>query len=272
MAGRHFHLSNGSLFFVWLIAGIVLLLLPNDKTSKVWETFRNVFNPVLQIGQFNPDNHSSNPISSDSMVPRRQYDQLKMDYDNLKATLRALHADYEQLAGIRSQLPQAYGGIVLARVVGTLSIYRHDVALNKGSEEGVHEGQYVLSANKNCVVGLIFESTAHNAKMRVLTDSEQSIEVRIVNYADERDIQGLMFGNGKSACKIMMIGREKKVEVGDVVYADTKPGYLNVPIVIGEVSEVIPDDEHPLLWDITVRPAGDMTQLDEVAIIVIEDI
>ena len=63
----------------------------------------------------------------------------------------------------------------------------------------------------------------------------------------------------------------ERVDVGDVVFAATKPGYLNIPIVIGEVTAVEPDDEHPLLWEITVQPVEDMTQLSDVAVIVTVD-
>ena len=271
MAGRHFHLSNGSLFFTWLIAGIVLLVLPRDKTSRVWDLFRSAFNPVLRIGRPVQDDYPPTPLNPDDAVGQEQYRQLWKDYNNLKATLRTLHSDYERLASIRSQLPRAYGAVVMARVIGPLSSYRHEIVINKGRNDGVRQGQYVLSADKNCIVGVISECSEGNAILRVLTDSKLSLEVRIVNEEQERDIQGLMFGNGKSACKIKMIEREKKIDVGDVVFADAKPGYLNVPMVVGEVSAVEPDDEHPLLWDITVQPAQDMTRLDDVAVIVIED-
>ncbi|MBL7214569.1 MAG: rod shape-determining protein MreC [Phycisphaerae bacterium] len=271
MAGRHFHLSNGSLFFTWLIAGVVLLLLPKDKTSKVWDVFRKTFDPVLKIGRNINDEYPPMPLNPDEAVTGEQYKELWKDYNNLKATLRELHNDYDKLASIRSQIPHPYGGLVIAQVIGTLSSYRHDVVINKGSSDGIKTGQYVLSAKKNSVVGVVLESSDRYAKVRVLTDSKQSIEIRIVNEAKERDIPGLMFGNGKSACKIKMIEWEKKVEVGDVVFAAAKPGYLNVPVVIGEVADVVRDDKHPLLWDITVQPAEDMTRLDDVAVIVIED-
>lgn len=271
MAGKHFHLSNGSLFFTWLIAGIVVFLLPRHITSNVWNTFRRVFSPVLQIGRPLEDGFPAAPLAPAEGTTDEQYRRLWKDYNNLKATLRQLHADYNDLAAVRSQLPSPYGGLVMARVVGTLSSYQHDVVINKGLEDHVQKGQYVLSAEINCVIGVILESAPHYAKLRMLTDSKQSIEIRIVNEAEGRDITGLMFGDGKAGCKIRMIEREKRVQPGDVVYAAARPGFLNVPMVIGEVAAVVPDEEHPLLWDITVQPAMDMTELDAVAVIVIED-
>ena len=42
-------------------------------------------------------------------------------------------------------------------------------------------------------------------------------------------------------------------------------------MVIGEVSRVRPDDEHPLLWDITVKPIDDAYTQTVVAVIVPAD-
>ena len=272
MAGRHFHHSNGSLFFTWLIAGIVILLfLPQRITLSAWDVFRNTFNPILKIGRNINDTSRPLPLNPDEAQTSQQYKELWKDYNNLKATLRELHADYNKLASVRSQLPRSYGGLVLAQVIGTLSSYRHDVVIDKGSGDGIRKGQYVLSGKKNCIIGVILKSSERNAEMRLLTDSKQSIEIRIVNEAEGRDVPGLMIGNGKSACKIQMIEQEKRVKVGDVVFASSRPGYLNVPVVIGEVIDVQPDEQNPLLSDITVQPAEDMTRLDDVAVIIIED-
>lgn len=271
MAGRHFQLSNGSLFTTWLIAGIVIILLPQSISSKVWDAFRHTFNPILQIDQNIREEGLSRPLNPDQTVTDQQYTELWKDHNNLKATLRELHEEYNKLAGIRSQLPQAYGALVPADVVGTLSGLQHVLVINKGLEDGIQTGQYVLSAKKNCVVGVVLETAERNAKVRVLTDSNQGIEVRIVNEAKGRDISGLMFGNDKSACKIGMIKQERKIEAGDVVYASAVPGCLNVPVVIGEISQVVRDEAVPLLWDITVEPAEDMTRLEEVAVIVINE-
>jgi rod shape-determining protein MreC len=271
MAGRHFHLSNGSLFTTWLIAGIVILLLPQSVSSKVWDVFRNVFNPILQIERPVHDGNPQRSLKPGEAVTRQQYTELWKDHNNLKATLRELHDDYNRLAAIRTQLPASYGGLVTAKVVGTLSSYRHVVVINKGLNDRIAPGQYVLSAKKNSVIGVVHEATERNAKIRLLTDSNQGIEIRIVNDSKNRDIPGHMFGNGKSAGKIQMIPRERRVEEGDVVFASALPGVLNVPVVIGWISEAVPDEEHPLLWNITVEPAEDMTQLDEVAVIILDE-
>ena len=78
----------------------------------------------------------------------------------------------------------------------------------------------------------------------------------------------MMVGNGTDTCSISMIDRQQDIREGDVVCAAAVPDKLNIPLVVGEITHVRPDDQHPLLWKITVRPAEEMNRLNNVAIIV----
>ena len=78
----------------------------------------------------------------------------------------------------------------------------------------------------------------------------------------------MMVGNGTDTCSISMIDRQQDIREGDVVCAAAVPDKLNIPLVVGEITRVRPDDQHPLLWKITVRPAEEMSRLNNVAIIV----
>ena len=271
MAGRNYHLSNGSLFLTWLIAGVIILLLPQNTTSKVWDTFRATFNPLLRIGRNVKPETPSMSLNPDEAVTRDRYQQLWKDCQNLKVTLEKLHEEYDNLAMVRSNLPRPYSGLVLAQAIGPAGNYAHEIVINKGSDDGIKVGQYVLSAKKNSIVGEVRQTWQRNAKVRMLTDSNQTMEIVIRRSRNPKDILWMMSGDGKTNCKISNLEKEERVDIGDVVFAATQPGYLNVPIVIGEVIAVEPDDDHPLLWDITVQPVEDMTQLSDVAVIIIED-
>ena len=270
MAGRHYHLSNGSLFLTWLIAAIIILLLPQDKTSKVWDAFLTTFNPLLKIGR-NINSENTLPLNPDEAVTQEKYHQLWKDYQNLDATLRKLHEEYDKLAMVRSNLPRPYGGLQIAQVIGTPGNYAHEVVINKGSIDGIKVEQYVLSGKKNSIVGIVHETSERHAKVRVLTNSNLTIDILIRRNRNPQDKLWVMSGDGKTNCKISNLEHNERVDVGDVVFAATQPSYLNIPIVIGEVIAVEPDEDHPLLWDITVQPVEDMTQLSDVAVIITED-
>jgi rod shape-determining protein MreC len=172
------------------------------------------------------------------------------------------------LARIRSGLPRFFSGLVLAHITSTPGSFSHEIIINQGSNAFVQPGQYVLSAQQNSVIGVVRETAEQMARVRLLTDANQSIEVRIRREGADKDLSAMMFGTGKNVCKINMIEREQDIRAGDTVYAAPLPGKLNIPIVIGEVSDVQTDELHPLLWDVTVLPVEDMSRLDKVAVIV----
>lgn len=238
---------------------------------QVWGVFRGTFGPLLNIGRKTDNVPAANSFLSDEAVTQQKYEELWKDYNNLKATFEKFHEDYDKLAMIRSQLPRSFGAMVLAQVIGTMGDNRHELVINKGRDDGVKDGQYVLSAAKNSVVGVVQDVTERHAILRVITNRNQSIEIRILNEPKKRNIPGQMFGNGKSACHIQLIEKERQVEVGDAVFAAAQPGRLNVPVVVGIVVRVEPDDQYPLLWDITVQPAEDTAHLNEVAVIIGDD-
>ena len=87
----------------------------------------------------------------------------------------------------------------------------------------------------------------------------------------QSDVEGtpmIMQGNPPRWAKILLLPATHKVKIGDVVYAQKKPGFLGTPIIVGTVAQCKRDDENPLLWDVTVKPVCDIKKLSDVAVIV----
>ena len=269
MAGRNIHLSNASIFSSFLVAGFVLFFLPKPLTSKASLFFHDIFQPVLQIGRDNQMDTGRLEANSEDVVSGIKYRQLWKDYKNLYAQRMALHEEYERLANIRSSLPQlSKEALVMARITGTSSNYSRELMVNKGTNASVHPGQFVLSEQQDAIVGVISESFDSVARVRLITDTMQTLEIHIRRDGTDTDIRAMMIGNGTDTCSISMIDRERDIRQGDTVYAAAVPDKLSIPLVAGEITSVRADDQHPLLWKITVRPAEDMSRLNNVAVII----
>ncbi|OQY05023.1 MAG: hypothetical protein B6I25_06260 [Planctomycetales bacterium 4572_13] len=272
MAGRNIHLSNASIFSSFLVAGLVLFFLPKPLTSKASLFFHDTFGPILQIGRDSRMESGRLEANSEDVVSGSKYRQLWKDYKNLYAQRMALHEEYERLANIRSGLPQlSKEALIMATITGTVSNYSRELMINKGSDAFVRSGQFVLSEQNDAVIGVISEVSETAAKVRLITDTMQTLEIHIRRDGTDTDIRAMMIGNGTDTCDISMIDRQRDVREGDTVYAAAIPDKLNVPLVVGEITGVCPDDRHPLLWKITVRPAEDMSRLNNVAIIVADE-
>ena len=80
------------------------------------------------------------------------------------------------------------------------------------------------------------------------------------------DIKSIMKGSGNNSAKIEMVKNE--IETGENVFALKKPGFLDAPVIVGKVAECSRNQKNPSLWDITVVPACDIEQLEDVAVII----
>lgn len=250
MAGRKTHVSPTNLFFSLLIAAFALLLLPHSLTGKLNLLFLTVFNPILQVGP-QPSEHLRQ--SDGQVVARAEYDKLWKAYENLHAQLKELHEKYETIAQVRQSLPLPGTGILPAQVTSVNRGIRHEMILNRGSESGVAVGQYVLSENRDSVLGTVIEAAEQLCRVRLLTDPAQNLEVQIRRPGTDQMIPARLIGDGRGGCKVPLMARDYDIRRKDVVYAAARPGLLEIPVVIGEVTNVEGNDQSPLLWDITVE-------------------
>jgi rod shape-determining protein MreC len=159
----------------------------------------------------------------------------------------------------------------MASVTTYVGNYNQEVVINKGQNDLIRIGQYVLSESQDALIGVVSGVSETAAKVRLITDTMQSVEVRIRRDGTTEDIGAMMIGNGTGGCKISMIDQQQDIREGDTVYASEAPNKIDVPVVVGEVVRVQPDEQHPLLWDITVMPAEDMTRLNDVAVIIADE-
>ena len=80
----------------------------------------------------------------------------------------------------------------------------------------------------------------------------------------------MLRGLGQGRMKVQNVSQQHKdeVSVGMPIYTCIYPGLLEIPIIVGRISECKPDDTIPLLLDITVEPATDLKRVAAVAVIV----
>ncbi len=274
MVQRHFNISRGTLFLAFLVVGVMLLLIPQRHTSRLNEGFLLFFNPVLSISPKMPDFVPIPGTPSVDSVGQQEYDELRIQYDNQWAELRRLRQEYQTLAKIREGLPGlAESSLIFANVVKiSQSGHGHELIIRRGSGANVEEGMYVLGPNisnpdKSSIVGSISEVGNSTSTVRLLTDSKQSMLVYIRVKDKATSTSWTLVGDGKEACMIQHVPTATSVKEGDTVFAAPRQGILDTGIVIGEVSEVKEDQSNPILWDITVRPIYDVSELTQVAVI-----
>ncbi len=141
----------------------------------------------------------------------------------------------------------------------TVDESRGELIINRGQIDGLAKDQFVLGDNS--IIGTISEVSSRTAQVKLVTDSTSKIAVKIAG------VGRVMQGNGNTA-RVPLLPIKYKVKTGDIVLANKKPGFLDVPLIAGRVAQCKRDDENPSLWDITVKPVCDIERLNDVAVII----
>ena len=239
-----------------------MLFTPQSLTNKLQFTFARAFWLPLSLGRgVLLSTRTEKPLGS--MVSRCEYDRLQNYLVTMEEELIQKHLRVEELSGLRERLYALEGaGLMVADIIWkSFSRLHSELMINRGEKDGLAEGQFVLGDNS--IIGTVCYVDAQMAKVKLVTDPSSKIAVNIAGTSR------LMQGIGNNTARILELLRKKhEVKVGDIVTTAKKPGVLDVPIVTGTVQRCQSDDENPLLWDITVRPACNIEQLDTVAVII----
>ncbi|HUV63849.1 MAG TPA: rod shape-determining protein MreC [Sedimentisphaerales bacterium] len=267
MTNRQTRVPDRVLFTSLLLAALVLLFAPRSLTSKFQFAFVRIFGWPLHLGTDASLSVSglmaSAQASPGELVSREKYDTLHNRLANVTEWLRQEREQVERLSGLRAR--PAWKGVsfvVADVVVAEASASHRELTVNRGAEDGLTLGQFVLSDES--VVGTICAVDSRTARVRLITDAESKMAVKIEGSNADR----IMQGDGRRSAKVLLVPTSQKVETGALIYAQKKPAFLGTPVIVGTVSECTSNKENPLLWDITVTPACDIEHLTDVAVIV----
>jgi rod shape-determining protein MreC len=259
MARKRIRVSKKMVFTWAMLAGLIFVFAPQSMTNKFQFAFSRIFNWPLSIGR-NFTLLARMQDSPSDVVPRFEYNKLENHLSNLTKLLEQEHQKVERLSGLRSKFGLEGAKLVCADVItAILEGPRNELMLNRGQDDGLAKGQFVLGVNN--VIGVISEVTPRQAKVKLVTDRTSSIE------ADVAGLKTLLKGNGSNCAKVPLMSLDHKIKAGDIVYARKQPGLLEVPIIIGKVTRCKRDDQKPMLLDITVEPACDVAGLTSVDVI-----
>ncbi len=262
MASKRIRLPRLILITWFTLIGFIFLFAPQNLTNKFQFAFARIFRGPLNVSRsFSLSTHSNQPLSG--AVTRREYNRLQNYLANVTKELTQEREKVKKLSGIHDRRPLEGANLVFADII-TASVNGKDdeLIINRGADDGLEKGQFVLGDNS--IIGTMSAVTSRTAEVRLITNSASKIPVKIA----ELDVDRLMQGTTGNTAKILLLSVKHKVRKGDVVYACKNPGFLDAPMIVGTVAQCKKSDENPLLWDITVRPACDVTKLTDVAIII----
>jgi rod shape-determining protein MreC len=259
---------SGRMLFIWfMLAGLIFFFAPPKITNKLQFGFVRIFRKPLSIGRNISLSASrimaSEQSMSEDVVSREKYDKLHNHLANVTEWLKLEREKVEKLTGLRDRPVWKGVDFVLAEVIAaSINGLRGELIINRGQKDGLTQNQFIL-ANES-IIGTIFKVDDRTAQVRLISDPSSKIAVKIAQFNMDR----IMHGDGNSSAKVQLVPIKYKIKIGDIVYAQKRPGFLSTPVIVGTVAECKSNDENPLVWDLTVHPACDIKSLKNVAAIV----
>ena len=186
------------MLFTWLmLAGCILLFTPQNLTTKFQFAFARIFRLPLSISRnISLSARAQQPFSD--VVSRSEYNRLQNHLANLTEQLQQEHQYTEKLSGLRNRLPLEAAKLVIADIISaTISSSHNELIINRGSDDGIAQNQFVLGDNS--IIGTISNVSSRTAQVKLITDVTSKIAVKIGNS----DTYRLMEGNGNNCAKSM---------------------------------------------------------------------
>ena len=137
--------------------------------------------------------------------------------------------------------------------------------VDQGREEGVGKNDPVLAGR--AVVGRVSSTGSSASAIQLVTDSQFRAQVRLMSVTDatrSQGLEGVLEGVGKPLCRVRHVNVTEPVAVGDLVYGVGGQGVLPHPLLFGEVVRA---EAGSRFWEIWVKPAADLGQLQSVMVL-----
>jgi rod shape-determining protein MreC len=245
-----------------MLAGLILLFAPQSFTNDLQFAFARLFHWPLTIGKnISLYRHIRQPTTDTKFDKESEYIN---HIANLEEQLREKQRILEKLTRLRNRFHALENaGLIMADIMKfTLNGAQNELTINRGRDDGLAKGQFVLGDNS--IIGKISDVDSRAANVRLFTDPGSKIAVRIGNL----NVDSLMQGRGNDMAKVLLLPTKYKVSAGDKVMARKTPGFLDAPMIIGTVTRCKRDDQRPIIWDITVKPVCDIEKLKSVTVII----
>jgi rod shape-determining protein MreC len=188
---------------------------------------------------------------------RRRVDALEQQSVRV-AELDALGRRLDDLLRIRSTLDV---DTEAALIIGRDPLPRFGtVTINRGVADGVFRNAAVLSASG--VVGQTFATTAHSARVLLITDHNSGIDAMVQRTRARGIVEGTLDGR----CVMKYLERAEDVVVGDRVVTSGLDGIFPKGVLIGEVTALRRGDR-ALLQIAEVTPSAPLDRIETVLVV-----
>lgn len=151
---------------------------------------------------------------------------------------------------------------VAAQVIGTSGTDRaHVLTLDKGWVDGLRPEQPVITPDG--VVGKLRDVFPHSSQLLLLSDSSSGAGVILLSTR----LRAILRGAADGEVQINNLTGDDRIKVGERIVTSGGDQVFPRGLPVGVITRIVPDLQHQPYTAITVKPAANLQQLEEVLVI-----
>lgn len=151
---------------------------------------------------------------------------------------------------------------VAAQVIGTSGTdHARMLTLDKGRDDGIRPDMAVMTPDG--VVGKIRDTEPHTSQLLLLNDPSSGAGVL---FASTR-IRAIVRGNANGGIEIDNLTQDNRIKPGEQVLTSGGDGVYPRGLPVGVIESIAPDPQHQPFVSIKVKPAANLSRLEEVLVI-----
>src|SRR5580700_3741205 len=194
---------------------------------------------------------------------RQQNRELKLEIERLRIEQVRLNEDAEQARRLQALLgfkEQFISKTVGAQVIGSSgSEQSRSIYIDKGSRDGVKQDMAVITAEG--VVGKVLRVFRSTSQVLLINDQTSGVG----SILEKSRLQGVLRGTPVGEVVLEKVMSDETVQPGEKVVTSGGDQIFPKGLPVGTVTKVSPGPE--LFLNIRVKPAADLSRLEEVLVI-----
>jgi len=249
---------------ILLIVALFYFLNLNGFLSPFKNFFYSISSPIqknLWNGGINVSQFFSGILDAKNL--KKEIDDLNVKNQELTAQIAGLQELKKENENLRQALNLGLEKEFQLKLsyITSKDIFEDSLLIGSGSKDGINKGMPVITKEK-ILVGRIGEVYDNYSQVILITNKKSSFDSQI----SEKDIFGVVKGEGNAGLRMELIPKEKEVSPQDIVISTTISNIFPKGLLVGEIKEVKKSDLEPY-QSAEIKPAFEFKMADSLFVI-----
>jgi rod shape-determining protein MreC len=196
---------------------------------------------------------------------REQNEKLQEQIDRMRLEQTRLQQDADQARRLQALLgfkEQYIDKTIAAQVVGTSGTdLSRVIYIDRGYRDGIEAGMAVITPDG--IVGKVSRADRSTSQVLLISDPLSGAGVLL----ERLRLNGILKGTQSGHPEVMNVMADEKIEIGDKLITTGGDRVYPKGLPVGTVISVSPDKERDPFLSIRVKPAVNLSQLEEVLVV-----